>query len=177
MKNIKSQEKLNRGANNFSTAEAYASYGKELEEVIQAGTEICLARVINMLKNEKLLCEKEGSSPSPLREEFDQYFEINSVTLDEWTSDLSKRAYRQDLFIELLGLVELAHRWEAIKISLGYEYGEEFTLTLLAIRDKLYRMKRISHGESVSREPRVTIHETLFAIYDSSGNIDERLMD
>ena len=71
-------------------------------------------------------------------------------------------------------LVELAHRWEAIKISLGYEYGEEFTLTLLAIRDKLYRMKRISHGERVMRQPRVTIHETLFAIYDSSGNIDEQ---
>ena len=118
---------------------------RELTEVFHEGSDICLKCVIKELKNDKPHYDTE----SPLGSAFDLYFTLSGTKLDDWTAAVSERAGNQVLFIELLELLNVAFRWNAIVTTLDYDYGDEFTLTSLAIREKLGRIHKIIKGDTL----------------------------
>ncbi len=118
---------------------------EQLKKLWRDGTAICLETLLEMLQGDK---ECLGNN-SPLRETFELYCALSGQTLEGWGSSVRSRAGNQVLIIELLELIDLAIRWEAIYGTLDYDYGDEYTLTSLAIREKLTRIDKIIRGEDL----------------------------
>jgi hypothetical protein len=84
---------------------------------------------------------------TPFTEAFSEYLRLSGMSQDDWVAEVLKKTANPVLLIDMLQLLSMADRWSAIVTGLDWDYGEEFTLSVMASRQKLWRIDHILNGK------------------------------